>query len=56
MDLAGVCEVVSRLGAGKGAWKRLLRVLLLVVLLLCQSPLYVVAAAHSYKNVLTQEV
>lgn len=36
--------------------RRLLCVLLLVVRLLCQSPLHVVGAAHSYKNVLTQEV
>ena len=36
--------------------RRLLCVLLLVVRLLCQSSLHVVGAAHSYKNVLTQEV
>lgn len=52
MNLAGVFRVIG----GGGPGRSLLRVLLLVVMRLCQSPLHVVGAAHSYKNVLTQEV
>lgn len=57
MNLAGVFRVAAGCGAGGGGpeWN-LLWVLLLVVMLLCQSPLHAVEAAHSYKNVLTQEV
>ena len=57
MNLAGVFGVVCGWGMGRGLpGRRFLCVLLLVVRLLCQSPLHVVGAAHSYKSVLTQEV